>query len=274
MTTNTAVIVTYNSERTIESCLSSIPNSDVDVVVVDNNSTDRTVETSKNFPEVKLIRNEQNLGFGKANNIGAKNSNSKYILFLNPDSKLEGDAVEKLASYLDTHSDVAVVGPKLLNSDSSIQKEIARFPTLFSQILILLRAHRLPFLGNFAYQNLDYNKTQEAEHLMGAALLVRREVFEKVGGFDENFFLWFEETDLLKRIEDKGYKIIYYPEAVVTHLVGQSTKQLSFWKRQTIWNKSLIYYFSKNKTWLHVLFLIPFILLSYVASFITSLVKR
>jgi hypothetical protein len=109
---------------------------------------------------------------------------------------------------------------------------------------------------------------------MGAALLVRRSVFEEAGGFDPNFFLWFEETDLLKRIKEKGYKIVYHPEASVIHLTGQSTKQINFIKRQTIWNKSLLYYFSKHHSWFELLVLLPFILLSYPAALLSYLVKK
>lgn len=270
------IIVTYNSEATINDCLGSVISSSLEseVVVVDNNSTENTIEVINKFPSVKLIQNKENLGFGSGNNLGVKNTDSEYIFFLNPDTKVETGAVEKLGEYLDNNADVAAVGPKLLNSDGSIQKELANFPTLLSQLLILLRLHRFPLISNLAYPNFNYDKTQEAEHLMGAALMVRRSVFEEIGGFDEKFFLWFEETDLLKRIKEAGYKIVYYPEAVVTHLVGQSTKQLNFLKRQTIWNKSLLYYFSKHKTWLHILVLLPFIILSYPAALISYLVKK
>lgn len=270
------IIVTYNSEETIRDCLKSVlSNSEqTKVIVVDNNSSDKTLEVVRQFPKVKIIQNKENFGFGKANNTGVKSSTGDYIFFLNPDCVVEKDAIEKLAGFLDKNNETAVVGPKLVNKDESLQKEISPFPTLVSEILVLLRLHRVGIFKKIVYPNYDYNKTQEVEHLMGSALMMRRSVFDKVGGFDENFFLWFEETDLLKRISEKGYKIVYYPEAIVKHLVGQSTKQLHFLNKQTIWNKSLIYYFSKHKGWVKLLLLAPFIILSYPAALVSYLVKR
>lgn len=270
------VVVSYNSESTIEACLNSLTEEEGinQIFVVDNISTDKTVSLVKTFSNVKVIKSERNLGFGAANNLGAKNTKGDYLLFLNPDARVEQGSVAKLAEYLDRNKETAVVGPKLQNNDGSLQREMAYFPTLFSQILILLRLHRLSFFSKFVYPDFDYNKTQEAEHLMGAALMIRRKIFEEVEGFDPNFFLWFEETDLLKRIKDREYKIVYLSDAVVTHLVGQSTKKIPWFRKQTIWNKSLLYYFSKHKSLPPLLVLIPFILLSYIAALIKNSFKE
>lgn len=267
------IIVTYNSEKTIEACLQSVP-SKFETIVVDNDSTDKTVDLVKKFTNVELIQNKENLGFGQANNIGVARSVGDFLFFLNPDCVVEESAIEKLSDYLDKHAEAAVVGPKLLNRDGTIQMEMAPFPTVLSQILILLRLHRLRFFINIVYPKYNFEKVQEADHLMGAALMIRRNVFRKVSGFDPNFFLWFEETDLLKRIKETGSKIVYYPEASVTHLVGQSTRQLNYLTKQTIWNKSLIYYFRKHKEWVKLLLLAPFIVLSYPAALVSYLVKR
>ncbi len=270
------VIVTYNSEATIYNCLSSVFSSSLksEVIVVDNNSTDNTVEVINKFPNVKLIQNKKNFGFGKANNLGVKASNGNYIFFLNPDCVVEKDSVEKLAGFLEKNSETAVVGPKLINQDESIQREISPFPTVLSEILVLLRLHRIGLFKKSVYSDYDYGKTQSTEHLMGAALMVKRNVFEKLDGFDEKFFLWFEETDLLKRVSENGQKIVYYPESIVKHLVGQSTRQIDPLTKQTIWNKSLIYYFQKHKGWFKLLLLIPFIILSYPAALVSYLIKN
>lgn len=267
------IIITYNSEKTIKSCLDSIIGRG-EVIVVDNNSSDKTLEQVEKFKDIKVIKNKENLGFGKGNNLGVQNSSGETLFFLNPDCVVRENSLEKLVDFLDRNQEIGAVGPKLLNEDGSVLREMSPFPTVVSEIMVLLRLHRVPFFNNLVYPNYDFTKQQEAEHLMGAALMVRRAVFEDVGGFDENFFLWFEETDLLKRIKEKGHKVVYYPDAVVTHLVGQSTKQLNFLKRQTIWNKSLLYYFSKHETWLHILLLLPFILLSYPAAFFSELIKK
>jgi hypothetical protein len=245
-----------------------------ELLVVDNQSGDKTVEVIKKYPKITFIPAQKNLGFGKANNLASKAADGEYLFFLNPDTKLEPGAIDGLVRYLDDNKAVAVVGPKLLYSDRSIQKEIANFPTLLSQILILIRFHRISFFKQFVYPDLDYEKTQEVDHLMGAALMVRRSVFEEVGGFDPNFFLWFEETDLLKRIKERGYKVVYYPQASVKHLIGQSTKQLNPFKKQTIWNRSLIYYFKKHTNFVTILILLPFIALSYPAALVSYFLKR
>ena len=270
------IIVTWNSANTIQKCLDSLKNikMDKEVIALDNNSSDSTFQILKKHPEVKAIVNSDNRGYGKASNQGIKIANGEFILLLNPDTEVKKDSVETMLGFLEGNREVFVIGPKLTDESVKVLNEATDFPNLLNQSIISLKLHRVPFFKKLVYQKFDYTKTQEANHLMGAAILIRRETLIKLGGFDENFFLWFEDTDLLKRIKDKGYKIIYYPEAAVTHLVGQSTKQLSFWKRQTIWNKSLIYYFSKHKTWLHVLILLPFILLSYPAAIITKLAKH
>lgn len=275
MSKTSVVIVTFNSAKTIKSCLFSVDElKDVEVIVVDNDSSENTIEEIKKFQKVKLIENRENLGFGKANNLGVKNSNGENIFFLNPDCVVEKDTVKILTDFLADNKDVAVVGPKLLNSDGSLQKEISPFPTFLSEIMVLLRLHRLTFFQKLVYPNYDYSKIQEAEHLIGAALLVRKNIFEDLGGFDENFFLWFEETDLLKRIKKSGYKVVYFPGTSVTHSLGQSTRRVNFLKKQTIWDKSLIYYFRKHKGWVKLLALLPFIVLSYPAALVSVLIKR
>lgn len=272
---NLIIIVAWNSEKTIEACLKSIiDTSDKKIIVVDNASTDATTEIVRKFSQVKLLENKSNLGYGTAANLGVENTSCLYTLFLNPDCVVKKEAVEKLSSFLDKKNEAAVVSPKLVGQNGQLQREMSPFPTVLSQVLILLRLHRISFFQHIVYPEIDYEKTQEAEHLMGAALMIRRSVFEKLGGFDENFFLWFEETDLLKRISEAGHKIIYYPETSVTHLTGQSTKQLNFFKKQTIWNKSLIYYFSKHKGWVKLLLLVPFIVLSYPAALVSYLIKK
>ncbi len=270
------IIVTYNSAETIETCLKSIFSKSLkmEIVVIDNYSSDKTVEIVEKFKEVKLIRNKKNFGFGKANNTGVKISKGEYIFFLNPDCIVEKETVEKLAYFLDNNKNVAAVGPKLTDSSGKLQAYNSPFPTIFSEILVLLRLHRVSFFRNFVYSDYDYEKMQNEEHLMGAALMVRRNIFEEINGFDENIFLWFEETDLLKRIYDKNLGIVYLPSVSVVHLIGQSTKHINPIKKQTIWNKSLLYYFQKHKGWFKLLMLLPFILLSYIPALISIFFKN
>ncbi|OGY21674.1 MAG: hypothetical protein A2126_01825 [Candidatus Woykebacteria bacterium GWB1_45_5] len=260
----TFIIVTWNSSGTIDGCLKRLEKLKVEVWVVDNNSSDDTVSKVKEYPQVKLIKNKSNLGFATANNVVLKKVISEFVFLLNPDAQLVGAALAEMIKFMEKNKDVGILGPKLLNPDGSLQREMTPFPGLLDQILILLRLHRLPWFRNLVYPNYDYNKTQEAPHLMGSALLVRKEVFEKVGAFDENFFLWFEETDLEKRAKEAGFKIIYYPKAQVKHLRSTSIKKINPLKRQAIWNKSLRYYFKKHKSRLEQLILEPFIYISFL----------
>jgi len=268
------IIVTWNSSATIEECLKGLEKQSGEVIVVDNNSSDDTVNKVNKYSQVKLIENKSNLGFAAANNIALKKAESEFIFLLNPDAKLGKDALEKMAKFMEENKDVGVVGPKLINADGSIQKEITPFPNLLNQILILLRLHRLPWFSELVYPNYDYDKIQEVEHLMGSALLVRRGVFDKIGLFDENFFLWFEETDLEKRAKEAGFKIVYYPKAEVKHIRSFSIKKINPLKRQRIWNKSLRYYFKKHKSKLEQLILEPFIILSYIPAFLLLLKEK
>lgn len=271
------VVVTYNSEKTISDCLNSFKSSlsdGTEIIDVDNSSTDTTVEEVKKFKNVKLIQNKDNLGFGKANNLAAKDSKGKYLFLLNPDCVIVENVIEELSDYLERHIEVGVVGPKLVNQQGKVQREMSPFPDFWSQVLILLKLHRFSFFQNLVYPNYNYEQEQEAQHLMGAALMVRKDVFDEVGGFDEQFFLWFEETDLLKRISERGRKIVYLPGVSVTHIGGQSIGKLNFIKKQNNWNKSLLYYFYKHKSLIKLAALLPFVVLSYPLALLSTIVKR
>lgn len=273
------IIVLYNNEKTIESCLASIfRNKNInlqEVIVVDNASSDDSLEIVENFfPLISIIRNKNNLGFAKANNQALKQAKGNFIFLLNPDTEVISNALEEMVAYMEKHDDVGILGPKLINADGSVQKEINSFPKLLDSILVLLKLHRISPFARIIYPNYDYKKTQEAEHLMGSVLLIRKEVFEKIGFFDEKFFLWFEETDFEKRAKEAGFKIVYYPRAVVKHLVGHSTKQLNPIKRQAIWNQSLGYYFQKHRPKLEQVILTPFIILSYVPAALLLLKEK
>ena len=267
------VIVTYNSQYVIKENLEGLlENSVSEVFVIDNSSNDRTVEIVKNFPNVTLVENKENIGFGRANNIGARKSSLDYILFLNPDTIVEKGSIADLANYLDQNISVAAIGPALSDENGKIQPERASLPTLLTEILVLTNLHKLSFFRRFVYAIATPETIVQVDHLMGAALMIRREVFDEVGGFDEKFFLWFEETDLLKRVKDKEHKIVYYPKSKVVHIGSQSSKLINSVKRQHIWNRSLLYYFRKHYGYQSVLVLLPFVLFSYVLAAIKMMV--
>lgn len=262
------IIVNWNGAEFVGKCLKSVFESTFnepwEVIVVDNNSSDKSVEIIKQFPQVIAIENKENVGFGAANNQAIKQASGKFVFLLNPDTQIFPDSMEKLVKKIEEEEKIAIVAPQLVNENGSLQKEIGHFPGLVDSILVLLKLHRLPFFKDLVYPKVDYSQEQEAEHLMGSALLIRREVLDSVGVFDEHFFLWFEETDLEKRIKDAGWKLIYYPHARVVHLLSKSIKQVSPLKRQLMWNKSLGIYFRKHKNLIDRILLFPFIILGLI----------
>lgn len=269
------IIINWNGAEFIGKCLKGVVecrfSKPWEVIVVDNNSSDKSREIIKQFPQVIVIENKENIGFGAANNQALRQARGKFVFFLNPDVRIFPDDLEKLVEKIEEGERVGVVAPQLVNEDGSLQKEICRFPGLIDSILVLVKLHRLPFLEDLVYPGVDYSQEQEAEHLMGSALLVRRNVLDSVGVFDEHFFLWFEETDLEKRIKDAGWKLIYYPQVHVVHLLSKSIRQVSPLKRQLIWNRSLWIYFRKHKSLLERFVLLPFMAFGLIIAGLMSL---
>lgn len=246
------VIVTYKSESFIRDCLFSLPKrEDYEIIVIDNGSLDKTPEIiKKEFPWVKLVVNKKNLGYAQANNQGIKKSQGKYILLLNPDAWVKDDGIEKMIRFLKENPTVAVLAPRILNPDGTIQDSIREFPDykiLFWEITGLSRLFpKSPIFGRWRMKGFDYTKMQEVPQPMTSALLFRREVFEKVGFFDEDFTIYYNDVDLLKRINDRGLKVLYFPFAEVIHKRGATTK--IFWGRMIFeQHKSMYQYFKKHK---------------------------
>jgi GT2 family glycosyltransferase len=220
------IIVNYQSREKVFSCLRSIYASDIsdlqiEVIVVDNNSGDGIgLELSVKYPQAKFIQNSRNSGMGSGNNLGIRRASAKdYILILNPDTELRPDALKKMADYLEAHAEAGLVGPKLVYPNGTLQQSYFRFPSL------LMPLFRRTFFGKFAKDYLDYyllknfDNTQVAEvdWIMGSCLMIRKNVLDDVGLFDERFFMYFEDTDLCRRIKQAGWKIIYFPFAEATH---------------------------------------------------------
>jgi len=249
------IIVNWNVRDLLEKCLTSIfkqtQGISFEVFVIDNDSTDKSVEMVKEkFPQVKLIANRENRGFAAANNQGIKKARGEFVLLLNPDTEILDNALAKMVNFMRENKNVGVAGCKLLNSDKTLQPSVRRFPTLFSQVLILFKIHHfLPNLKTFRQyfaKDFDYSKTQEADQVMGAFFMIREEIFDQIGYLDENYFIWFEEVDFCKRVKNAGWKVIYTPGAKVVHHCSQSFKQVLSLKKQRIFNKSLSYYFKKH----------------------------
>lgn len=251
------IIVNWKVKDLLEKCLRSIfeqtKNISFEVFVVDNASGDGSVEmVREKFTQVDLTSSAENLGFAKGNNLAIKKAAGKYILLLNPDTEILDNALGEMVRFMDTHHGCGIAGCKLLNPDLSLQPSVRAFPDLASQVFILLKIHHLfphsKAMYKYLVQSFDYEKNQEVDQVMGAFMMIRREVIEKIGLLDENFWLWFEEVDYCKRTKDAGWKILYTPEAKIIHLYGQSFKQTLSVQKQKVLNRSLSYYFKKHGT--------------------------
>lgn len=221
----TISIVNYNAGDYLLTCLSSIQKvskeADFDVFVVDNASTDGSIEEAKEkFPEFNYITNNKNLGFGKAHNLALKNAKTPYLLTLNPDSELFEGTLSYLIDFMDKNLDVGVCSPRVEKADGTLDKASHRgFPTPLASFLYY-------FLKNdslYHLTNKDMSKTHEVDSVVGAFMLMRRTVVEKVGYFDEDFFLYGEDIDLCFRIKQAGFKVMYVPEVSVKHIKGVSS---------------------------------------------------
>jgi len=264
------IIANWNTRELLRKCLQSIFNNtkiELEVIVIDNGSSDDSVEMiKKDFPPVELIENKENTGFVFANNQGMEASRGDFVLLLNSDTEVLPGGLDTMVEWLKNKPEVGVVGCRLRNVDRSQQLSVRRDPSLLNQIIILTKFHNFfpSLVKKYILFDFDYDREQEVEQVMGAFMLIRREVIEKIGVLDKNIFSWFEDVDYCDRARAAGWKIYYTPAAEIIHLKGQSfTKQLPFAKQKVL-NKSLLYYFRKHHGFFAWLVLLPFVGLSYV----------
>jgi N-acetylglucosaminyl-diphospho-decaprenol L-rhamnosyltransferase len=218
------VVVTYDALPWIERCLESVRGHEA--IVVDHGSSDGTLElVRRRFPDVRVIEQE-NRGLAAGWNAGIRASTGRYVFILNADAWVVGAGLARLVEFTDTQPEAAVVGPRLLNPDGSLQRSVRAFPTrwrLATEYLFLRKlAPGSRLLNEFYGGGFDHQSVREAEFLMGAAMLVRREAIDSVGLLDEDFFLFSEETDWCYRFRAAGWKVLFYPGAEVMHVGGAS----------------------------------------------------
>src|SRR5439155_4973663 len=182
------------------------------------------------FPEVRLICNECNLGFARANNQALNWCEGEYVLLLNPDAWLQHNSLETMLRFMDSQPEVGILGCRLLNPDHSLQASCSSFPTLltefsaFSGLASLFPHSRL--WGKYRLQYLNFEQIQQVDCVLGACMMVRREVFQSVGMFDEQFFMYSEEVDLCYRARQCGWRISYLPQAEAVHIWGGSSSRV------------------------------------------------
>jgi len=245
------IIVNYNVKYFIEQCLHSvlkaIKNIEAEVIVVDNNSVDSScVMIPERFPSVKLIKNNANFGFSKANNQGIKQSTGEYILLLNPDTIVQEDSFIKCIGFLDQHPEAGALGVKMIDGKGNFLPESKRaLPTpLVAFYKIFGFSAFFPkskIFGHYHLGYLDKNETHEVEVLSGAFMFIRKSALEKVGLLDEAFFMYGEDIDLSYRINKAGYKNYYFAGTTIIHYKGESTKKGSLNYVAAFYNAMLIF---------------------------------
>ena len=225
------IILNYNTKELLAGSLNSIKKYEdeifLEVIVSDNASSDGSADmVRKNFPWVKLLEGE-NVGFSKGNNRARPYVKGKMVLFLNPDAVVNKGVLKKTTEYFKNHKDIGALSCKLVLPNGEIDKDARRrFPTPWIAFTKL-------FLGNgrkYWYEDVSSNKIQEVDAIQGAFFLTWKEILDKVGWFDEDYFFQGEDIDLSWKIKNLGLKNIYYPEASVTHLKGASTGKSKYWK--------------------------------------------
>lgn len=228
------IIVNYNTKDLLEDCLVSVfkavtPKNGLEVIVVDNNSSDGSQEmVSRKFKEIKLIRNESNLGFAKANNIGFGVARGKYLLFLNTDTVIKRYSLVKPLKFLKNHNKVGAVTIKLITGDGTLDLDNHRgFPTPWASFchfsgLSALFPHST-FFNSYHLGLAKLNRIHSIPVAAGSFLLMSAKLFDEVGRWDEAYYFYGEDIDLCYRIGQAGYKIIYYPKVSTLHLKGASS---------------------------------------------------
>lgn len=256
------ILVNYNTKDLTLNCLNSIyektEDIEFDIFVVDNASNDGSCEAVKKaFPNVKLISNNENIGFGRANNIAINQSNAKYVFLLNTDTILINNAVKILFALLEANSKAGACGGNLFDLNMKPVHSYGFFNSPKRQLLRLLGMRY--FLKNIK-NDANRDELQEVEQIIGADLMIRKDVLDQIGIFNEKFFLYYEESELQFRIRKAGFNILYCPDAQIFHLEGASTKKNKKLRRQMIMQSEYLYFtlcYDSHKFLLRILCTLP-----------------
>jgi len=269
------IIVSWNGKRYLEECLESLsvtpPSRSTEIIVVDNASTDGSADmVEARFPNVKLIRSNENLGFAKANNLAIQESHGLYVSLVNSDVKVLPGCLDALADFLDRNVTVGNVGPRVLNPDMTMQSTCRRFPTLWNN-LCMAAGLATAFKNSrfFAGEHMFYfrhDRTLPVNVLVGCFWMLRRETLEAVGLLDEDFFMYGEDLDWCRRCWKAGWRIVFFPGAKAIHYRGgsSSAQPLRFAVAQ---QKSVLHYWRKHHGFWGVLGIRSIILFHHVVRY-------
>jgi len=247
-------ICSWNTREDLRACLASIQEvrgeCALELIVVDNASEDQTAEmVEQNFPWVRLFKMDLNLGFGKGHNIAFSKAQGNLLMPLNSDTLVHPGALEEIVSFMRQNPDVGILGPQLLNPDGSLQYSCRRFPTpmaaLFRNTPLGKLFPNTKFVRDYLMQSWKHDEVRDVDWVSGAAICIRRELYEKIGGFDEQFFMYMEDVDLCLRAHQAGFRVVYDPNAVITHAIGRSTDRMPV-KMIRQFHKSMLLFYKKH----------------------------
>ncbi len=267
------ILVNHNGKGYIEDCLDSIKRNlkgiRSEIIVVDNHSTDGSVDIlKKRYPSIRLLCNLENVGFSRANNQGLKAGRGDYVLIINTDTLVYSNSIKTMMAEMKEHPDRGGVGPALLTGNNDYQVSFGGKVNFFSE------AAKKIFLNRIYRNRLRKNQKQrDVEWLSAACFLSRRDILERAGMFDEKYFLYFEDIDLCMRIREKGWKLVYLPEARVFHIGGASTKQRKLNSRFH-YRKSQLYFYKKHCSPFSLFLLKAFLSIDFVFVLLVGFFKK
>lgn len=227
------IIVNWNGRDLLTKCLkcveSTVKKVSYETFVVDNNSSDGSQEmVRRDFSNVKLIANTDNVGFATANNQAMEVSQGRYVLLLNSDAFVNENTLDTMVEFMDTHPDAGMASCKLLYEDGSLQRSCATFPTLATELFIALGFDKIfaksSLFGKYQMTDWNYDDTREVDVIMGAFMMVRASLIPRIGMMDKSFFMYSEEVDWCYRFKAAGSKVYFYPDVTCVHLWGGSSK--------------------------------------------------
>ncbi|MCB0193226.1 MAG: glycosyltransferase family 2 protein [Anaerolineae bacterium] len=251
------IIVSWNTRDLLLQCLESVyqesqtfPHLQIETWVVDNASTDDSVLQVKNkYPWVKLILNQDNVGFAGGNNQAIQQSTGRHVLLLNPDTVIKRDGLRSLVDFMDSHPQAGAAGSMLLNPDETLQTSCYPAPTLSREFWRLFHLDAIRPYGVYHMSNWDTNKHREVDVVQGASLILRKEALDQVGLLDDTYFMYTEEVDLCYRLQKKGWLLYWVPQSKVIHYGGQSTQQVATKMFLCLYESKLIF-IRKHHGWL------------------------
>jgi N-acetylglucosaminyl-diphospho-decaprenol L-rhamnosyltransferase len=225
------IIVSYNAADQLAAALDSLAQAPevandpgfAEVIISDNGSRDDSVaRAARAFPGCRILENGANVGFARACNVAARVAQAPVLFFLNPDARVHPGTLRNGVEYLETHPDVAMAGAKLLNEDGTVAPSCGEFDTWWQAFLRSSAWGELPWFrkqaNGYALRQWDYASERDVDIVVGAAMFIRASVFAELGGFDERFFLYHEEIDFARRVHNRGLRVVFLPQCVVTHL--------------------------------------------------------